>query len=514
MKQLNSNKLIYIILLLGFIAGVVAILTTNISYGGGDSTQHYNLARWGLIHPKLLFNHWGKPVLTILMSPFAQFGINGARAYNLFMGFATAFTIWKIAEYLKFKNASLSLIFVLFTPVYFILLFTPLTEITYSFFVSLSVLLFFKKKYYFSAIVFSFTPLIRTEGIVLFPLFILAYSLKKKFFTIPLLSVGFFLISLLGYSFYDDFWWLITEMPYSGSAKDIYGSGSLFHFINDTKGILGYPLGFLFLFGLICSIRDWYNKAKLSISKIFFFILLIPGSYIVFLAAHSFVWWQGMGNSLGLVRVIGSVTPLAALTALFGFNRAADFVSLKNKFLAIFLKFGFIILIIILGITTHKRGLKLSRPQQLVKQAANYAIDNNLNKHKVYFFDPFAVFALDMDPYDNKICNWGLPNKEIPSIGIPDSSIIFWDAHFGSNEGRIYLENLKNDKELSILKVIRPTQPFKVLGGYDYAVYIFQKIPKKAINKESTNTNLVKDIYLDFENLPDGNTTNRTYWLS
>ncbi|MEA3504887.1 MAG: hypothetical protein U9R32_06770 [Bacteroidota bacterium] len=296
MKSQNNNRIIFFLLAISFVAGVVLIFFTQNSYGGGDHFAHYKLAHWGWLHPKLLFNHWGKPVFTILLSPFAQLGINGARIYNLLMGFSTAVMIWRLASFFNFKNSAFSLVLVLFTPVYFILMFTSLTEVTFSFFLVLAALLFFKEKHLLSAVVLSFLPFIRTEGIVLFPLFIMAYGMRKQWLTIPLLTVGFLLISLLGFSFYDDFWWVITKMPYTGSAEGIYGSGNLLHFVTHTRRILGYPLAAIFLIGLVLLVVKWFTVEKRKISVTFYFLLLIPGSYLTFLAAHSFVWWQGMGD--------------------------------------------------------------------------------------------------------------------------------------------------------------------------------------------------------------------------
>ena len=479
MKIQNNNRLIFFIIALGFFAGVILIFFTQNSYGGGDHFTHFKLAHWGWKYPGLLFNHWGKPVFTILISPFAQLGINGARIYNLLMGFSTALIVWKLALIFNFKNSALSLLLVLFTPVYFILMFTSLTEVSFSFFLALAALLFFRQQHLFSAVVLSFLPLVRTEGIVLFPLFMIAYSLRKQWFTLPLLTTGFWLISLLGFPFYDDFWWLITKMPYSGSAKDIYGSGTLLHFINDTRGILGYPLAGLFVIGLATILVKWFTTEKRRVTNTFYFLLLIPGSFLTFLAAHSFVWWQGMGNSLGLIRVIGSVTPFAALTALPGFNYLLNRLQSKNKLAAGLIITALLVLIVLIGINKHHGGFKLSKPQQLVSQAADYLRENKLDKYKLFYFNSYLVVKLGIDPYDQSKCNWGVSNKLQPAMSVPDSSIIVWDAHFGPNEGRLPLDHLKNSKELTLLKVIKPIQPFKVLGGYDYAIYIFQKIPGK-----------------------------------
>jgi phosphopantetheinyl transferase (holo-ACP synthase) len=54
----------------------------------------------------LLFSHWGKPVFTILVSPFAQEGKNFARLFNVIVGLLTALFSWKLANTLEFKNSS------------------------------------------------------------------------------------------------------------------------------------------------------------------------------------------------------------------------------------------------------------------------------------------------------------------------------------------------------------------------------------------------------------------------
>ncbi|MBC8321168.1 MAG: hypothetical protein H8E34_10630 [Bacteroidetes bacterium] len=487
MKLLSNNREIYFILALGFIAGVIVIFFTNISYGGGDSIQHYNLAHWGWEHPKLLFNHWGKPVFTILMSPWAQFGINGARIYNLFMGFATTIIIWKIAKTLNLSNSWVSIFLVLFTPIYLILMLTPLTEVSFSFFLALSILLFFKKKYIYSSIVLSFLPLIRTEGIVLLPLFVTAYILRKKILAIPFLLSGYLIISALGYPYYHDFLWLITKMPYTGSAKDIYENGSLFHFIYNTideRAILGKILSTLFILGLLLSLIRWGKNDKFKLSETFYFLLLVPGSYLVFFSAHSFVWWQGMGNSLGLLRVIGSVTPLAALTALCGINYITGYINKKSKIISSLIISVIVLLIFLFGVKDYKGSFNLSRPQQLLTQSTEFIKENNLLEHQIYYFDPYVVFELGIDPYDKTKGYWGVPNVENPSLGIPDSSIIIWDAHFGPNEGRVNLESLQKQKSLKTIEIFKPETPFTVLGGHNYEVHIFMKDIK--LNDELT----------------------------
>ncbi len=505
MKSQSVSRIIYLLLVLGFILGLIVIYSTQNSFGGGDNFSHYKFAHWGWKYPKLLFDHWGKPVFTILASPFAQTGVNGIRVYNLLMGLSTALIIGELARHFQFKNRPFGILIALFTPIYFIMMFTSLTEVTFSFFLTAGILLFFKEKYLWSAVIWSFLPIIRTEGIVLFPLFVIALGIKKQYFSIPLLTAGFWIISFIGYFFLDEFWWLFTKLPYVGNAKNIYGTGSLLHFVRYTKEILGYPLAGMFIVGFVIILGKWLTTDKRKLTSSFFFLILIPGSFLTFLIAHSFSWWLGVGKSLGLIRVMASVTPMAALTALIGYNFLENWLRNKNKIISRIFAVLLLTWIVLYGINSHIGGFQISRADRLMDQAGDYILYNKLDEFKVYYFSPHLMTKLGIDPFDHALSNEGIPNKQNPGLTIPNNSIIVWDAHFGPNEGSIPLEKLLNNDRLALIKEFHPDPPFKVLGGYDYAIYIFQK----KLHQKNTNTDLEgykEEYHLDFED--SYNTTN------
>jgi len=488
-NKISESFIVKALLLLLLVAAVIVVYTTENSFGGGDHFTHFKLARWGWQYPKLLFNHWGKPVFTILISPFAQEGMDMARMFNVVTGLFTAFVSWKLAATLKFKNSWFVVLLVVFTPVYFSLMFSVMTEVLHSMFLVLAVWLFFKKEYLWSAVAVSFLPMVRTESIVLLPLFLLAFTLKKQWKYIPFFATGFLLVSAAGWHFYNSFWWLITEMPYKGSAAGIYGHGSLFHFINHTKGILGYPIAGLFYLGLAVSLWLWYKTDRFKLNERFYFLLLVPGVYLTFLAAHSFVWWKGMGNSLGLIRVMGSVTPFAALTALAGFNYMEELLQ-KYKKLFVTVAVLIAVWIVVSAVSIGRNGFKKSNTQEVLAKAVNYIRENDLEKNKIYYFNNYVPFRLGIDPYNDSRSSWGIPASPKVSASIPDNSIIIWDAHFGPNEGGTQLSKLKNDNGLKVIKVFKPEKPFTVLGGYNYEVYLFQKKPQ---------TGKDMALHLDFE---------------
>ena len=55
-----------------------------------------------------------------------------------------------------------------------------------------------------------------------------------------------------------------------------------------------------------------------NILKAEYLIIFLP--FLSYFCLHSFLWWKGMGGSMGLIRVITAVIPLASLICLKGFN--------------------------------------------------------------------------------------------------------------------------------------------------------------------------------------------------
>lgn len=463
------------------VAALLIIFKTDNTFGGGDPISHYKIAHWAWKYPRLFLDVWGKPVFTILISPWAQLGMNGARIYNVFAGIISAYLAWRICKESGVESHWLAPVFALFIPIYFVLMFTSLTEVTFSLFLMLSVFLFFRNKLVWSGLVLSFIPLIRTEGIVLFPLFLAAFLLKKRYFAFFSLFTGFIIFSLAGIFVYHNFLWLITRNPYTGNAVNIYGHGTLLHFVDKLPLILGKPLTYFFLAGVVVLLFKWLKMEKGKLSDTFYFLLLVPGSFLIYFAAHSYAWWKGIGNSLGLIRVIAAVSPAAAVTALIGFDKILTYIKKVSGVLKWIVTLGVMAWIMVIGAKTYQYSFKSSPPDQLMNKAVTFVRDHHLEKDPVYYFDPYFVYKLGTDPYFGNVRQWN-PKGNYPVKGLPDGSVIVWDAHFGPNEGRMPLDRLLDNSQLKILKKIEPPQPFKVLGGYNYVIYIFQKLPASGRN--------------------------------
>jgi hypothetical protein len=472
----RPNKGLILILSGVFLLQIVLVFYSRDCYGGADNISHFRIARYAFKHPELFLDLWGKPVYTTLSFPFSLFGFQVARVFNVLVGIAAIFLTLKVLRLNGKDENLLTAVFIAFSPMYFLLMQSCMTEILFSLVLIFSIWLFFREKYYWAAVVLSFLPYVRSEGMVIFPILSIALILYRKYWAVPFLTVGPLFYTLVGFPHFHDWLWIIHQWPYS-MGDSVYGSGSLFHFMAESPKIFGEPFLFFLIMGLIVWTLNVFKSIKLT-DKSFLFWFLIVGSFMVFFAAHSYVWWKGTGNSLGLIRVIAGVVPLAAIIATAGFNTVSSWI--KNTVVRVVFISIVVVAQIIVPFAQHHLPVRLDPTQALMLNASNY-LRSLKAVSKIYYFDPYLVHYLGIDPFDPQLTNWAVGDKNQPSNDMNTNDLLVWDAHFGPNEGGVQLENLKNDPHLQFIKLFLPAESFKVLGGYDYGIYIFRKVDQKII---------------------------------
>ena len=393
----------------------------------GDSVSHYLFAKYAPKHPELYFDHWAKPVFVLLASPFAQFGFTGMKIFNSCVVLLTIFTTYNIAKKLKFKNAIIVCIILIFTPLYFALTFSGLTEPLFALVLSISILLLLKDKYGTAAIIISFLPFIRSEGLILIGVFAFYFILKYKWKMLPLLAIGHLIYSCAGYFIHHDLFWVIRQIPYA-HLDSIYGYGTLFHFSEKLFYLLGLPIYFLLVVGLIAIYWDAIKK-KSNLNE----QVLLALGFLTFFIAHSLFWFLGIFGSMGLLRVFICVMPIIALVALKGCNFITETVFGQSKLPQLIFKALLIIGVIISPFTTNKaalnfnRDFSISQEQLLVQQMADFSIKNYGTKQTYVCAHPYFSLALDIDPFDKtKMVDWNESNL----LNLQSGSLLIWDSHF------------------------------------------------------------------------------------
>lgn len=474
------------------------------TFDAGDGIRHYLVSRYSWNHPDLLLYSWGKPFFTLISSPFSQFGLLGINVFNIVCALLSSFLCFKIAKKLKLQYPLLVIIFLCFTPIYFPTMNSGLTEPLFGLVLIAGIYFVFDNKFFWATLIISFLPFVRTEGNLILPLFFCVLGYRKKFLFIPLLAFGTIAYTIIGYFYYKDIFWIKHQNPYTGFNGDLYGKGGLLHFVNNHNFIWGTALGVLFVFGCFSAIFLFFNHLKKNKFKekdaayLPEELFLIYGSFLVYFVAHSVFWWKGLAGSLGLIRVLAGVMPCSALICLRGFNLIMLPFFKRNKFIESGIILFCLFFVIYSPFKHDYFPYKLDNEQAVIKKTGEWFKSSPYKKQKVYYLYPLLAHVLNVDSFDPQKVGelWGLyPSIKAYGIGVvPDSTIVFWDGHFGPNECRIPLDTIMNDPNFELIKTFSPKIPFKVLGGNDFNVHAFIKLHKpKKLDRLSHD-------FFDFEN--------------
>jgi hypothetical protein len=133
------------------------------------------------------------------------------------------------------------------------------------------------------------------------------------------------------------------------------------------------------------------------------------------------------------------------------------------------------VLLVLTAFRVNKMPVELAATQQLLKQAAEWMGESVYINSKIYYYDPYWWYFLDMNPYDREKIRELVPDVEHPENNIKPGEIVLWDAHFSPNEGRLPLDRLMGNPYFELIRHFSPDVPFKVLGGYDYGIYVFRR---------------------------------------
>lgn len=480
MKNITEKKLVIAGL---FTAGLVMVFLaflTPVPEGGADNYAHFNIARWAFRYPHLFLDHWGKPVYTILAAPFAQFGFVAVRILNSVLGILTGWYIWKLAGKLNLKNGWFAVVVAVFTPIYFALMSTGMTEIIFSLVLVLSVYLFFCEKYNASAVLISFLFLARTEGLAFELLFLIVLIIKKQYRAIPLLATGFLVFSLIGLVFhYHDFWWLYNQRPYAKGGPSVYGRGDWYYFIVRIPEYSGVIITVLMVAGTIILPIKWV-KEKFSLTGRYFLpILLILGTFLGYFFIHSYLWWKGE-TSAGLLRVMAANAPLAGIIGLYAVEVVGSYFK-KQRVLTFLLVLLSVTQVVLTGVY-YKKLVGFDLTAEVLRRTTDWLKESGSLKHKLVMHNPYFAFSTEIDAWDNNVVQYGFSNNDKPEDGLSDSTLFIWDAHFSPNEGSLPFEKIAGNPNFALIQYFEPKVPFKVLGDNDYRIVIFRKIANAGVN--------------------------------
>jgi len=448
----------------------ILALKSEGSYGGDDSYVHYRISHYAFKYPYLFFDQWGKPAFTFFSSPFSYFGFLGIKVFNITIATLTAFLCYLIASKLDLKYPILVIIFVCFSCMYFIVAMTGLTEIFFSFIIILAVYLFLNHKHILSAFVISFLPYARQEGYMIIGIFLIVLIIRRQFKAIPFLASAYLIFSTIYLLYFHKVFGLGEMIPYSKAVQ--YGSGDLLHFARSTKSIFGNLLLVLFLAGIVNLAIKVFKKPLFKTPFLIEEVVLIFGIFASFFVLHSILWWKGLYASLGLIRVIVGVLPLAAILCLEGLNFFIPLISFNRYFKIVVIA---IVLIFVIREPFHRWEVPvpLDNREVRINEVANWLVENKYDQKTIYYYETYLIHVLKKDPFNSNDANERVPDKDEPSKDIQEGSIIVWDKIFG--EYQMPLKNLLNDSKLELIKTFNQSSNTSDTKECNDDVYVFQR---------------------------------------
>ena len=462
--MISSNRLPIFVALFYFILGLFFVFNFEGTGDQGDSILHYLYAKYAPSHLELYFDHWAKPFYVLVASPFAQFGFNGIKIFNLICISLTIYFTIKSALLLSLKNSWFAGIVIGFSPLVMVLTFSGLTEPLFAFLLILGFYFLMQQRLIVSTIFFSFLPFVRSEGLIIVGVIGLFLLIKKHWKILPWLALGHVLYAFAGFFVHGNLFWVIEKIPYS-TLSSVYGDGGLFHYVVQLNYVIGVPIYILFGLGIICLIYSFFKDKTVT------YLHLIFVTFAAFFVAHSLFWYLGIFNSMGLKRVLIAVIPLIGIIALLGINFLLTFLKKQELISNIVLGAVFMVVLIFPFLSNPasinwERDMKLTADQHLIHQARSFIEDEGLLSRRFFHAHPYVSESFSIDHFD-------LTRRVELTTGYPKyikpGDVIVWDSWFAVVERQVTKELLDTDTRLEKLIALE-----KVVNNQNVSILLYR----------------------------------------
>ena len=407
----------------------------------GDSIMHYLFARSAPAHPELYFHHWAKPLYVLLASPFAQFGFEGLKFFNLLNILFCFYFIHESALLMGMRRTLVAPFIGLCSPLVFVLTYSGLTEPLFALFNILGFWLILRKKEIPALIIISFLPFIRSEGLLICGAYVLYLLWYRRFSILPWLLTGSVIYSIAGSLVHGNLLWIFTEIPYA-TLQSVYGKGSLFHFVGELYFVVGFPVYCLFFIGLIFPLFTGFRAVVEAKSSMLIWLCF----FSVFIA-HSLFWYFGIFGSMGLKRVLICVLPQICLIGLNGFNALLDLVPRRIRFV---LSTSMIAYVLLFPFLPNPAALQLPADlepdaEQKLALPVLKVIREDQKIYPLVYNHHYLSMALDIDHFDLQ------KHRELNTeliASLPTGALIIWETVYAQPRSGLSEEQLDKDKRL------------------------------------------------------------------
>ncbi len=457
------------------LAGAVVYLLVQIALGtapldDGDGLQHFSIARASFQDPSYLLDHWGKPLYSLFSAPFAQFGYKAFTSFNVLV-----FLITQLFAFQLFRMAKIPVSWMILVPWLFIIvpdysycIIGGLTEPLFGLLLTMMLWAALKKKWWIFALVASFTPFARSEGMLVVISAICFLLWMKQWKALPFVVVGFLMYMLFGWIVLKDPMWYFHNDPYP--AVSPYGHGKWFDYLINYKayfGIINLLLLPFMVFGLLVW-RQHDKKLRTPIIVLFTFL------FLAIIAVHSYYWTFGLKGSAGLTRVALQGLPAFIILAYLGIG------SILKELHVLAHAFGTIVMAFIIIEETLDLNLpNTANPfQQTCANVSKY-LTNAPITGKVYYLHPLITFYLGLGTKDKhpKYQQQFQILGHLKGALLRPGDVIVRDSKFGAVEFGIPLSELNKFPELVPIRHFNSDESYFERNGEQKGVVVYEFIP-------------------------------------
>ena len=425
----------------------------------GDAVFHFQIAEGAFKHPELYLDHWGKPLYTLLASPFAQFGYRGIKVFNILTTVGAYYMTYLCARRLNIGNAWAVPVFMVGMPLWLNLTFSGLTEpLSALLLVSAIYLSLNDKTLAYGLLLVSFLPFVRSEGLIMLCIFTLYLTYRGRFALLPLLAFGHIVYGIIGFFFvHHDFWWVINQIPYA-TTESTYGSGVWYQFLKHTYDHIERINTLFFIIGTAVLLRRWLPFKFWKDVEGGKLLFLVYGCLSALIVGHTLFWLLGIFKSFGLARVLITIMPELALVILIGFDATSKWLERYVKSYLSLVQIAVLLLVFYLPFKVQKAGGEhwlLTGDQRLAEQAADYIRTNVPDyEHYLYYYEmPYFGVAMHQDRFNPQSV------KRYPDIHTFDNpplqhTLIIWESWYAVNDAKVREEQLDKMQFLKKLTAI------------------------------------------------------------
>lgn len=462
-------------IVLGFLLAALAVWVRSISEGlpdSGDAVTHYQFARYVWKHAEPLLSGWGKPVFTLLASPFAQLGLWGMA---LFTALCAACTIWMIGSFVGRTSGTWRWfvpVALMFAPQYAHTVMAGLTEPLFGLLSVIIVIWLMEARWTAALALASFLPYTRPEHVVLTPLVVGVALVHKQWRALPWVLLGTVVYAIASTILFHDPLKVLLDDPYTG--VDTYGHGTATHFFEHIDDIIGAPLRWATYAAVVGWVVLWWKDRDRRKANIALLLLtLLPAVGILLL--HAYAWWKGGHGSLGLWRVLATGVPLLVLFITCVLARIWERSVPKSLTWNVIAGAAFVTYAAFAFAELRARlpmPFTADAEQRTILRVADVVKPYLTRSNRLYYLDPLLGACCGMDLWDTDHAHMlsGPHAFTDDNAGRPGDMVV-WDTHFCPGQGGIPLDALLHNAQLERLGTYKPDEG---TGGNGYEMDIFR----------------------------------------